>query len=183
MPGPVFLGGDEVTLHPVEEEDLPFLQRHRNDPAIRTGLTTTAPQNGYEAQQAHERHTGDDSGVGLLIVPGDDATPDADPVGMVVLFDVDESNGTGELAAWVTPDEQGNGYATAGTRLVLRHAFGERRLHKVVARALVSNAPSRATLEKLGMTEEGVQRDEKYVDGEHHDVVRYSMLRREWGGA
>ncbi|WP_255194817.1 GNAT family N-acetyltransferase [Halorarius litoreus] len=184
MPGPEFLRGDAVSLHPVEEDDLPFLQRHRNDPAIRSGMTTATPQNGYEAEQAHERHSGDDSGVGLLIVPreqssADDAAPD--PVGNVVCFGIDETHGTGELACWITPDEQGNGYGKAGTERMLDHVFDDRRLHKVVARALVGNTPSRATLESIGFVEEGVQRDEKYVNGEFRDVVRYSMLAREWG--
>lgn len=177
MPGPPFCRGDVVSLHPIEEEDLPFTQRHSNDPAIRAGLTTAMPQNAYEAEQAHERHQEDDSGLGLLVVPSDQD----DPVGTIVCFGIDETHGTGELACWVTPDEQGNGYAQAATRLMLDHLFGERRLHKVVARALVGNEPSRATLESVGFVEEGVQRDEKYVNGEHRDVVRYSLLAREWG--
>lgn len=177
MPGPAFLRGDEASLHPVEEEDLDFLRHHRNDPDVRTGLTVVRPQNAYEAEQTHERHAEDDSGVSFLIVPADAD----DPVGEIVLFDIDETHGTGELSAWITPEAQGNGYATAGTRLILRHAFAERRLRKVVARSLVDNAASRATLDRLGMTEEGIQRHEKYVGGDYRDVVRYSMLRREWG--
>ena len=182
MPGPAFCRGDAVSLHPVEKDDLPFVQRHRNDPAIRAGLTTATPQNAYEAEQAHEQHQDDDSGVGLLVVPRElSGTDETDPVGSIVLFGIDETHGTGELACWITPDAQGNGYAQAATRLVLEHAFEGRRLHKVVARALVDNTPSRATLEAVGFVEEGLQRDEKYVDGAYRDVVRYSMLRREWG--
>lgn len=177
MPGPEFCRGDAVALHPVEEDDLSFTQRHSNDPAIRAGMTTATPQNAYEAEQAYEQYQDDDSGVGLLVVPVDED----DPVGSIVLFDIDETHGTGELACWITPDAQGNGYAQAATRLVLDHAFGERRLHKVVARALVGNEPSRATLEAVGFVEEGVQRDEKYVNGAFRDVVRYSLLAREWG--
>jgi RimJ/RimL family protein N-acetyltransferase len=177
MPGPEFVRGETVSLHPIEEDDLPFVQRHKNDPAIRSGMTTATPQNAYEAEQAHEQHSGDDSGVGLLVVPREQD----DPVGNVVCFGIDATHGTGELACWVTPDEQGNGYGKAGTELMLDHVFGDRRLHKVVARALVGNTPSRETLESIGFVEEGVQRDEKYVDGEFRDVVRYSMLAREWG--
>jgi RimJ/RimL family protein N-acetyltransferase len=196
MPGPEFCRGDAVALHSVEEDDLPFTQRYSNDPAIRAGLTTATPQNAYEAEQAYEQYQDDDSGVGLLVVPhepsgdgseraagerSDPGADEADPVGSIVLFDIDETHGTGELACWITPDAQGNGYAQAATRLVLDHAFGERRLHKVVARALVGNEPSRATLEAVGFVEEGVQRDEKYVNGAFRDVVRYSLLAREWG--
>lgn len=177
MPGPPFCRGDVVSLHPIEEDDLAFIQRNRNDPAIRAEMATSDPQNAYEAQQAHEQYSGDDSGVGLLVVPSDCD----DPVGQIVLFGVDETHGNGELACWITPNAQGNGYAKAATELMLDHAFGERRLHKVVARPLVHDEPSRATLESVSFLEEGIQRHEKYVDGEYHDVVRYSVLRSEWG--
>lgn len=178
MPGPAFLRGEGVTLRVEETDDLPFLRRHRNDPAVRTGLTISSPQNGDQAEREHERHAEDDAGVGLLVVPeGED-----DPVGKIVLFDIDEAHGTGELACWIVPDEHGNGYATEATRLVLDYAFAERRLEKVVARAIEPNAGSRTVLgEKLGLREEGVQRQEKYVDGEYHDVYRFAALADEWG--
>jgi RimJ/RimL family protein N-acetyltransferase len=65
---------------------------------------------------------------------------------------------------------------------MVEYAFAERRLHKVVARALVTNEASPRVFERLGFREEGIQRDQKYVDGEYVDVVRYSLLRREWEG-
>lgn len=185
MPGPVFCRGEAVSLHPIEADDLAFTQRYRNDPAVRAGMTIATPQNALEAERSHEAHSADDTGVGLLIVPRDDEAggnaEEPEPVGSIVMFDVDDTHGTAELACWVVPDEQGNGYASAATRLLLDHAFEERRLHKVVSRALVGNEASRATLESVGFVEEGVQRREKYVAGAHRDVVRYSLLAREWG--
>lgn len=201
MPGPPFVRGESVALHTEEEDDREFLWRHRNDPAIRHGLTTEAPRSRYHLEQEFEQYTGDDSGVGLLICPlsdsrGVDTDDQADrvetqsgrredvpePVGKIVLFRIDETDGTGELFCWVAPRAHGQGYATEATRLMVDHAFGERRLHKVVARALVTNEASRTVLERVGFEEEGIQRDQKYVDGEYLDVVRYSVLRHEWGG-
>jgi len=176
MPGPAFRRGESVALHPDEEEDIEFLQRNRNDPAIRTGLTTAFPQTRHEAEEAFERHSEDDDGVGLLIVP----EGYEEPVGKVVAFDIDTDHGTAEMAAWVTPDEQGNGYASEGTRLLVGHLFEERRLEKVVARAYETNPASRAVIEKVGFTEEGLLRREAFVEGEHVDVHRYGLLAEEW---
>jgi RimJ/RimL family protein N-acetyltransferase len=178
MPGPTFSRGETVALHPPNEEDIGFLHEHANDPAVRWGLTTSSPQTREQAEEQHEEHAEDDSGVGLLVVPRDDD----EPVGFVVGFGIDPTHGTAELAAWVTPGAQGEGYATEGTALMVEHLFAERRLHKVVARAIRPNEPSRAVLEKVGFRQEGVQPAEKYVDGEHVDVVRYSLLAREWDG-
>lgn len=177
MPGPAFLRGEGVDLHVRESDDLDFLRQHRNDPSVRNGLTIGAPENGHQAEQRFERHAEDDSGVGLLVVPvGRD-----EPVGSVVLFRIDDTHGTGEIACWIAPDEHGNGYATEATRLLIDFAVAERRLNKVLARAIEPNTASRAVLEdNLGLRMEGVQRAEKYVRGEHHDVYRYVALADEW---
>lgn len=177
MPGPTFSRGEAVALHPIDEEDIDFLHEHANDPAVRWGLTTAFPQTREQAETEHEEQD-DDSSVGLLVVPRDGESP----VGVVVGFDIEPTHGTAELAAWVAPEAQGEGYATEGTALMVEHLFAERRLHKVVARAIVPNEPSRAVLEKVGFRREGVQPAEKYVDGDHVDVVRYSLLAREWDG-
>jgi RimJ/RimL family protein N-acetyltransferase len=178
MTGPAFRRGETVALHPPDEEDIGFLHEHANDPDIRWGLTTAFPQTRAQAEQRHEEHAEDDSGVGLLIVPRDGEAP----VGNVVGFGIDPAHGTAELAAWVAPEAQGQGYATEGTALMLDYLFAERRLETVVARAIVRNGASRSVLEGLGFQQEGVQPAEKYVDGEHVDVARYSMLAREWDG-
>jgi RimJ/RimL family protein N-acetyltransferase len=178
MPGPPFRRGETVALHPPDEEDIGFLHEHANDPDIRWGLTTSFPQTRSQAEKRHEQHAEDDSGVGLLVVTRDGG----EPVGNVIGFDIDPDHGTAELAAWVAAEYQGEGYATEGTALLLDYLFAERRLHTVVARATVENAASRATLEGLGFQLEGIQPAEKYVDGEHVDVARYSMLAREWDG-
>ncbi|MFB6205016.1 MAG: GNAT family N-acetyltransferase [Haloglomus sp.] len=178
MPGPAFRRGETVALHPIEEEDIDFLHEYANRPEIRWGLTTAFPQTRSEAEEQHEEHAGDDSGIGLLIVPRNGE----EPVGNVVGFGIDPSDGTAELAAWVAPEAQGEGYATEGTALLLEYLFAERRLHTIVARALVGNEASRASLEKVGFQLEGIQPAEKYVRGEHVDVARYSLLAREWDG-
>jgi len=43
MDSPVFLEGETVTLHPVEEADAEFLQRLVNDPQVRPGIGATDP--------------------------------------------------------------------------------------------------------------------------------------------
>ncbi|WP_435196645.1 GNAT family N-acetyltransferase [Natronomonas sp. EA1] len=178
MPGPIFRRGEHVDLRTEEEEDVEFLQRLSNDPRIRWGLTTNAPQNGHAAEQAFERHSENtDEAVGLVISPAGESRA----VGKVVVFDIDDAHGTAELACYVDPDEQGNGYGSAGTELMVEYAFAERRLHKLRARAIAPNDASQATLESIGFTQEGIQRDEKFVQGEHVDVVLYGLLASEWG--
>lgn len=175
MPGPAFLYGEGVELRTVEAEDLDFLQENRNDPRVRKRFPSPRPLN-REAVEAEfeERSTDDD--VRLLVVPagGDD------PVGFVALFDLDGVHGTAQLGYWVAPDHWGEGYATAAAATAVDHAFRERRLERVEANALATNAPSRAVIENLGFTEEGRERAAMVAEGERVDRVNYGLLREEW---
>jgi hypothetical protein len=64
MPDPAFLRGDRVALRPPEEEDLAFLQRNHNDPAVRRSMPRARPQN---RESTREEHVEADRTVSLLI--------------------------------------------------------------------------------------------------------------------
>jgi ribosomal-protein-alanine N-acetyltransferase len=59
-----------------------------------------------------------------------------------------------ELMWFVHPDHWNRGYATEMAREAIRVAFEVLELDDVVAFTVVANAPSRAVMEKLGMTRE-----------------------------
>lgn len=172
MPGPVFLSGDTVSLRTLEREDLSFLHEYRNRPEVRRSLGRVHPQNREQLEQDFEGYMS--NAVNLL------ACVDGDPVGFVALFDWSESAGRAELAYWIVPEQQGNGYGTEATELAVEYAFDERRCHRLVAGAHETNDGSRALLEKLGFQEEGRQREHVFVDGEYVDTVLYGLLAEEW---
>jgi RimJ/RimL family protein N-acetyltransferase len=172
MPGPVFLDGERVALQTVEEEGLDLLQRNVNDPDVWRSIGTVSPVN---AEQEREWFEGiDDDGVSLLICA------EGEPVGMADLSDVLETWGRAEVGYWVTPEARGEGYATEATDLLVGYAFDQRQLNKVIANAFDFNAGSRRVLEKVGFTEEGLHREEAFVDGAFVDIHRYGLLAREW---
>lgn len=179
MPGPLFSGGESVALYTIEEADLEFIQTARNDPAIRKPLTVNEPSNGAQTREFFENAISSDEGANFLVclpARGDDP----EPVGMVSLFDEDRTAGVANIAYWVTPEHQGNGYAGEAVNLVCEHAFADRRLNKLRAEVLETNDPSRRVLERAGFEQEGLLREAKFVDGEHVDVRRYGLLAREW---
>lgn len=49
---------------------------------------------------------------------------------------------------------QGKGIVTAACRTMVRHAFEEHQLHKVVISCAIDNPRSRAVAERLGFTQE-----------------------------
>lgn len=173
MPGPIFLRGEEVTLHPVGDDDVEFLQELVNHPDVWPNLFHTGPKTEAEEREFVES-MGESDDVHLLICPDDD------PVGILGLNGLNEVWGLAELGYMLVPEAHGNGYATDAARRLVRYAFEDRRLHKVKANAYAHNAASRRVLEKVGFEQEGVFRDHAYVRGEYVDVYRYGLLAEEF---
>ena len=103
-------------------------------------------------------------------------------VGDVVLEWVSQQHRTGEVGYIVHPDHQGHGYATEAVGVLLRVAFDELDLHRVVGRVEARNAPSARVLEKLGMRREAHLVENEYVKGEWQSELVYAILDREWRG-
>lgn len=175
MPGPVFLENETVELCPLEPEDAEFLAKTINDPQVRGGLSMVDPKSVASEKEWIESLSEDD-GVHLVI------TDDGEPVGTVGLNHVHERFGTAELGYYVAADHQGQGYATAATRLLLRHAFEERGMHRITAKAFAPNEGSRRVLEKAGFREEGRLREDAFVDGERVDTIVHGILADEFEG-
>jgi len=96
---------------------------------------------------------------------------------------IDKLNRSTSIGYWLTVEAQGSGLMTATVRALLDHAFHVWALHRVVIEAVVDNTRSRAIPERLGFSEEGVQRQAKLVRGRFEDAALYSMLAPDWPAA
>lgn len=182
MPGPVFLDGDAVTLRPVERGDVEFVQRAMNDPAIWRPALDVDPTNGDQAEAFHETVLSGDEGVHCLV------TAEGNRVGMVTLatsrYGPDETARarSAELAYWVAPDSQGQGYGSDAAGRMVRYAFEDRNLRRLDARVGAFNEASAALLESLGFEHEGTRREAAWYRGGYHDMLQYGLLRSAWDG-
>ena len=107
-------------------------------------------------------------------------TLDGKPVGIFNLNSVDERHGTFSIGMQIIPEECGRGYGTAAMRILLRYAFDERRLHKYFGSVLEDNAASAAMLKKLGCVQEGVRRQQIYMNGRYMDEILYGLTAEEF---
>jgi RimJ/RimL family protein N-acetyltransferase len=101
-------------------------------------------------------------------------------VGDVVLLLLNEEHGTAEIGFIVHPDHQGHGYATEAVRPLLKLAFEEVQVHRVIGRVEPRNVASARVLEKLGMRQEAHLIENEFVKGEWQSELVYAMLDREW---
>jgi RimJ/RimL family protein N-acetyltransferase/8-oxo-dGTP pyrophosphatase MutT (NUDIX family) len=85
-------------------------------------------------------------------------------------------NGNGELAWAVSPGHQGQGVATRAVRLLIRYAFEELGLHRVVAHAEPDNRASLRIAARVGLRREGIVRAAEESGGERRDHVQLARL-------
>lgn len=120
----------------------------------------------------------DDDAATEAAADGDDPSPQ--PVGYGSLFDVERPAGTGEVAVTIAPEFRDRGYATDAVRELVAYGIEELRLTKVRALALATDDAARAVLENVGFRLGETRREARRVDGEHVDVVAYSLLADDW---
>ncbi|QWF84709.1 GNAT family N-acetyltransferase [Amycolatopsis sp. CA-230715] len=110
-----------------------------------------------------------------------------------------EARDTGEFLGWLSlapvadPGEAGLGYrfrsahwgrgfATEGSRALLRMAFTELGLRRVFADTMAVNTASRRVMERVGMTYVRTYHLEwdDPIDGTEHGEVEYEIVRDDW---
>ena len=86
----------------------------------------------------------------------------------------------GEIGYVLNPDYHGRGLATEAVRAVLRFGFEELSLHRIEARFIEGNDPSRHLMERVGMTFEGFARESERIKGRFCTIGTCAILRREF---
>jgi len=86
----------------------------------------------------------------------------------------------GEIGFVFHPDHQGKGYATETARLLLKLAFDEFGMHRVIGRLEPRNDRSARLLERLGMRQEAHLVENEFVKGEWQSELVYALLEHEW---
>ena len=81
----------------------------------------------------------------------------------------------GEKAEW------SKGFGTDTLRAICDFGFGQLRLERIELDVYEPNKRAQRSYEKAGFVTEGTLRHAHFSDGRHHDVLRMSLLREEWG--
>lgn len=174
-----FLIGKKVYLRLLEESDIggeyvEWLNDYEVTRYLETGHFPSSPETIRKYLERFEDSTTD------LIFAIVDTTTDQH-IGNVTINRINWINRTADTGLIIGKKEfWGKGYAFEAWSLVLEYAFQRLGLRKIIAGAIVDNAPSITILKKLGFKIEGTFRQEFLVDGEYKDGVRLGLLREEF---
>lgn len=174
MSGPAFLTGDRIELCTAETEDVEFLQEAVSDPSIWKAVGRNTPYNLEQEREFFQNVFCNQQSIHLLITVGND------PIGVVAFEGIDNEVGTAEINYWIVPSSRREGYGTEAVDRFVQYGFDQLHFHKIVARVSEFNDPSKRLLERIGFAEEGVQREQEFIDGTYQDRHWYGIVEHEW---
>ncbi len=115
-----------------------------------------------------------------VCLPGAEPGAPDQVIGDFSLWRTSREHGQAEIGFVLHPDHHGHGYGLEGMTALLRLAFTDGGLHRVVGRCDARNAPSARLMERLGMRREAHFVENEFVKGEWTDELVYAILDREW---
>lgn len=175
---------ERLLLRPFRDDDLPALtELHGREDVAR--YLYWGPRSPEEVRRVLERK---------MVWPAMDAdgqtidyavelAADGTFVGDVTLILRSAPHRQGEVGYVTHPDHAGHGYATEASRVLLRVAFEDVDLHRVVGRLEAGNVASARVLERLGLRKEAHLVENEWVKGGWQSEIVYAILRSEWRAA
>jgi [ribosomal protein S5]-alanine N-acetyltransferase len=111
---------------------------------------------------------------GITVKPNDKI------VGMVGFNYWDRNDHRAAIGFDLRQDHWRKSFMTEAVREVIRFGFQNMGLNRIEADASIYNVGSVMLLQNIGFTQEGIQREQYYEDGNYHDLVLFALLKREW---
>ncbi|WP_368497922.1 GNAT family N-acetyltransferase [Herbiconiux sp. A18JL235] len=170
-----------LDLRPHRAGDLDDLMRYHSDPEVVRYIPwpVRTPDQIREAIASRAKQ-GVVSAPGQWLVLAMELRAEHRVIGEVLLKFDSETDARGELGYAMAADVAGHGYATEAAHEMLRLAFDEFGLHRVIARLDARNDASARLLERLGMRREAHFVKDEFFKGEWTDTLVYAMLAEEW---
>jgi len=170
--------GKKVRLRAFREDDLKSVITWINNPAVTRYLTHMRPWSIVEERTWLDRAMRNDDPSAITFVI---ETSDGEYSGSVGLMHIDGRNRHAEVGIVIArPEDAGRGPGTEAMQLMLRHAFEELNLHRIMLRVFTFNERAIKSYQKLGFVEEGRLRENMFRHGAWHDTVLMGILADEF---
>lgn len=176
------LAGKNVMLREFRWEDLPDMRRWICDGRATRYLGTrfVRPQTWEQTEQMLRGLLAGEVGGESLVI-ADIGT--LGYLGQISLQGVDRFQQQAELAVIVSPEHWGKGVATEAIQLMLRYAFHALNLNRVWLKVFAEHEAAIGLYRKCGFVQEGVLRQDAFLEGKFRDTVIMSVLREDFDRA
>jgi RimJ/RimL family protein N-acetyltransferase len=173
---------ERLAIRPVTKDDFEALWQIRRQESVGRWMTSSSQDWDQFAEGMSDE---DRMGKTLVIeldgrVVGDLMIAPEDPWAQAEV--VEQAKGVQAEIGWcLDPALEGNGYATEAVRELIRLAFEELGLRRLVAQCFAANEPSWRLMERVGMRREVHNvKESLHRSGEWMDGMAYALLAEEW---
>ncbi len=167
----------DLSLAPIDRDDLPRLRRWRNDWRIIAWTRQYDMLNEVEHEGWFERMSIDHTTRMYKIVMK--AYGETVPVGVCGLTSIDWRCRRAEFSLYVGPEWQRRGIGKMALSILLTHGFDNLGLNLIFGETFTEN-PGIPMYEALGFQKEGTRRQHYFKDGRFIDAHLYSITAGEW---
>ncbi|MEX1030689.1 MAG: GNAT family protein [Paenibacillaceae bacterium] len=101
-------------------------------------------------------------------------------VGCIGLHEINWNSKKTSVGYWLAADYQGNGIMSRSCRAIINYMLKEVKLNRIEIRAAEFNHKSRAIPERLGFVQEGISRQDDWLNDHYVDYVIYGLLAKDW---
>jgi RimJ/RimL family protein N-acetyltransferase len=170
---------NRLSLQPLSESDIDFIQKLSARPEYFRYECEVAKTNGELAERCKwyiERLIKlPDDGAIQWIVSNNDVK-----IGEIHIWCNWQKTHEWEIGWHLLHEHWGKGFATEAAKAVIRHAFENFNVNRIVAFPNAENSRSTALCERVGMINEGRIREVRLINGIYYDEYVYSILKRDF---
>ncbi|MDR6371291.1 RimJ/RimL family protein N-acetyltransferase [Chryseobacterium bernardetii] len=165
---------ERLVLSQLEERDIPFIVEYLQH-RIFSDLTSNIPypyvENDARSWVKMSKEAFDNNaGYTFAIRNKEDQI-----IGAIGLHDRDDDKA--ELGYWIGIPYWNKGYVTEAAEAIVNFGLNEMKFNKIFATHFLHNPASGRIMEKIGMEQEAILKQEMKKDGEYFDIVRYCILK------
>jgi len=169
--------GKRVVLRPpVNADAAEFLTVNRRSAKFNRGLASP-PTTARQFAAFLKRNTQAGGGASFMICRADDGAV----MGSIGLSQIFHGGFRSAYVGYQIGEEfSRQGYMTEALQLILRHAFGKLKLHRLEANIQPGNVASIALVKRAGFVKEGYSRRYLKICGRWRDHERWAILVEDW---
>jgi RimJ/RimL family protein N-acetyltransferase len=174
-----FIEGERIDLVTQSSKWINLYCKWNNDPKVRHYARFSMPSSREDIKKWFEAplEQGVKEGAFFNIYHKKDKCP----IGSVGIFRINWIDRHGNIMGMIgEPKYWGKGIIGEAAKLIIDYGFTELGLHKIKAEIFNPNNRSLRAAEKLGFKQEGVLKEEAYVDGVYINVHQFAILKEDW---
>ncbi|WP_440897357.1 GNAT family N-acetyltransferase [Amphibacillus sp. Q70] len=164
----------DLYLRPLGKGDLDFIYQMHTNPDVANYWCNEPYTTMEKLEKEYQSSQESDSHRQFILMYGDEK------VGLLALYSISVRHRNAEFAIMFDPTQQGKGYATDASRLLIEYGFNQLNLHKLYLEVVKNNEKAIHIYQKVGFQIEGELKQHYFVDGQYYDGYVMSLLRDDY---